>query len=31
MANETPSTPGLNAFGDPSKLNFFNANEQDQQ
>lgn len=24
-------TPGLNAFGDPSKLNFFNANEQDQQ
>jgi len=31
MGNETPSTPGLNAFGDPSKLNFFNANEQDQQ
>jgi len=24
-------TPGLNAFGDPSKLNFFNAREQDQQ
>jgi hypothetical protein len=31
MGNETSMTPGLNAFGDPSKLNFFNAPEADQQ
>ena len=31
MANETPQSSGLNAFGDPSKLNFFNASQQDQE
>jgi hypothetical protein len=31
MANETSQSSGLNAFGDPSKLNFFNAPQQDQE
>jgi hypothetical protein len=31
MANETPRQPGLNAFADPSKLNFFGAADEDQQ
>ena len=31
MADEVKTPSGLNAFGDPSKLNFFGASDQDQQ